>query len=78
MNDKKFDELTKMASADIPDEPLQTNRNVEGFIPDRRHKIKMNRLFRERVGGTFLPYPEVDNIFEKIRSHIVIKLQLHR
>ena len=24
----------------------------------REHKIKMNRIFRECVGGSFLPFPE--------------------
>ena len=60
--------MTKLASANIPDEPFEINKNFEGFKPDRRHKIKMNRLFRERVGGTFLPYLEVDNIFEKFEA----------
>jgi hypothetical protein len=40
----------------------------------RRHKIRMNRFFRERVGTSSLPYPEADNLFERIRSRIVIKL----
>ena len=36
--------------------------------PSRRHKIRMNRIFRERVGGSFLPFPEEDNLYERIRS----------
>jgi hypothetical protein len=47
----------------LPDEEVKFSR---------RHKIRMNRIFRERVGGKFLPYPEVDNLFERIRSKIVI------
>lgn len=46
--------------------------------PSHRHKIQMNRLFREQVGGTFLPFPEEDNFFEKIRSKIVVKLNIHK
>ena len=48
----------------LPDEEIKVSR---------RHKIRMNRIFRERVGSpTFLPYPEVDNLFERIRSKIII------
>ncbi len=42
--------------------------------PSRRHKIRMNRLFRERVGGSFLPFAEVDTPIERIRSRLRIKL----
>ena len=28
--------------------------------PSERHKIRINRLFRECVGGGFIPYPEMD------------------
>jgi len=31
----------------------------------KRHKIRMNRLFRERVGGSFLPFPEKDTLYER-------------
>ena len=41
----------------------------------KRYKIKMNRLFRERVGGTFLPFPDEDNLYEKLRSKLIIKLK---
>lgn len=30
----------------------------------RRHKIQMNRLFREHVGSSFIPFPELDNLDE--------------
>lgn len=36
-----------------------------------RFKRKMNRVFREEVGTKKIPHPEVDNIFERIRSGIV-------
>ena len=44
----------------------------------RRHKIRMNRLFRERVGGEFLPFPEEDNLYERLRSKVVVKLKLNK
>ena len=28
----------------------------------KRHKIRMNRLFRERTGGAFIPFPEEDSV----------------
>ena len=43
--------------------------------PSRRYRIRMNRLFRERVGGSFLPFPEVDNLFERARSKTVINFK---
>ncbi len=41
-------------------------KDMEIPPPSKRHKIRMNRLFRERVGGTFLPFPEVDNLYERV------------
>ena len=33
--------------------------------PTRRHKIRMNRLFCEHVGGSFVPFPEEDDLDEQ-------------
>ncbi len=52
-------------------------RDIEVPPPSKRHKIRMNRVFRERVGGSFLPFPEVDNFYEKARSKLVIKLKIN-
>ena len=43
----------------------------------KRHKRRMNRLFRERVGGKFIPHPDVDNFWERLRSRIIVKLRIH-
>ena len=51
--------------------------DIEVPPPSKRHKIRMNRLFRERVGGTFLPFPEADNFYERVRSKLVIKLKIN-
>ena len=40
----------------------------------KRHKIKMNRIFREVAGCPDIPFPEVDNIFERIRGKIFYML----
>ena len=45
--------------------------------PSKRHKIRMNRVFRERVGGSYLPFPEVDCFYERVRSKLVIKLKIN-
>ncbi len=37
-------------------------KNIKTPPPSKRHKIQMNRIFRERVGGSFLPFPEEDNV----------------
>ena len=52
-------------------------KNIEIPPPSKRRKIGMNRVFRERVGGDFLPFPEVDNFYERARSKIVIKLKVN-
>ena len=55
-------------------------QNAEGYeipSPSKRHKIRTNRLFRERVGGSFLPFPEVDCFYERVRSRIVVKLKIN-
>ena len=43
-----------------------------------RHKIKMNRIFRELVQSKFIPYPEVDNFYERTRSWLIVKLHLSK
>lgn len=34
----------------------------------RRHKRKMNRIFRDIAKTKWVPYPEADNVFEKFRA----------
>ena len=36
-----------------------------------RARKRLNRLFREVVGSSNIPHPEVDNYYELIRSKIV-------
>lgn len=60
----------KRAEAEISD--------IEIPPPSRRHKIRMNRLFRERVSGEFLPFPEEDSLYERLRSKVVVKLKLNK
>ncbi len=59
-------ELFKRALSEATD--LKTHKideeikNVELPPLSKRHKIRMNRLFRERIGGSFIPFPEKDNL----------------
>ena len=74
------EELLSSAFKDALEEDLaklEKDENVS-VKTSRRFKIRMNRLFREHVGGTYIPHPEVDNIFERIRSKIVVKFKLEK
>ena len=53
-------DLEEILKADIPEPTLS-----------RRYKIRMNRLFRQHVRDSSLPYPEVDNWYEKIRCRFI-------
>ena len=62
------------------DEKCEDLENVEDIqiqTYSRYHKIRMNRLFRERVGGAFIPFTEVDNYYERVRSKIVVILKIN-
>ena len=74
-------ELFKQALLDAADSEIrkieEEFKDIEIPPPSKRHKIRMNRLFRERVGGTFLPFPEADNFYERVRSKLVIKFKIN-
>ena len=58
-------------------EIVEETGDVEIQPPSKRHKIRMNRLFRERVGSSFLTFPEEDNLYERLRSKLAIKLKIN-
>ncbi len=74
INNDEFDALLAKAFNEYAAKEFEALDSCENCIHmrSRRHKIRMNRFFREKVGSKKLPYPEVDNVFEKIRSKIVI------
>ena len=76
-NDKQLEALIRKAMVAMAAEGADDVENMEPLPYSRRFKIKMNRLFRERVGGTFLPFPEEDNAYERLRSKIVIAFRLN-
>lgn len=51
-NIEKFDESYLEETAEVSD----------------RHKKIMNRIFREYAKSKWIPYPEVDNLFERFMS----------
>lgn len=69
--------LFKRALLEATDKIFEPDGSYEAYTPSKRHKRRMNRLFRERVGGSYLPYPEVDNLYEMVRSKLVVKLGLN-
>jgi len=58
-------ELFKRLLTDVVDEQFrelyEQSKDVELPPPSRRHQLEMNRLFREDVGGSFIPFPDVDD-----------------
>lgn len=46
----------------------------------KKFKKRMNRLFREQAGIKKIPHPEVDNLYERIRSWVIraVLLSIHR
>ena len=74
-------ELFKRALSEAMDSKIlgieEEIKDVELPPQSKRHKIRMNRLFRERVSDTFLPFPEADNFYERVRSKLVIKLKIN-
>ena len=61
-------ELFKQALSEVMDSKIrkieEETKDMEIPSPSKRHKIRMNRLFREQVGGSFIPFPEEDNLNE--------------
>ncbi len=43
------------------------------WIPSKRYKRRMNRLFRKALSNGFIPYREVDNAYERVRSYLIAR-----
>jgi len=72
-SDIKLTEQT-LVDTTIPQKTNSIDLDSLPFIPSRRHRIRMNRFFRETVRSTnYLPFPEVDNTLERLRSRFIIK-----
>ena len=59
-------ELFKRALSEAMDSKIrkieEETKDMEIPPTSKRHKIRMNRLFRECIGGSFLPFPKEDNL----------------
>ncbi len=69
--DSAFGKLMKEVFTAI-DEEEKADWMQESAECSKRHKIRMNRIVRESVGGSFIPFPEVDSWHERLRSRIVV------
>lgn len=64
----------KKKKVDIDDNDTKCNIFLDDdktIITSKKHKVKMNRIFREEVGSENIPFSEVDSPFEKIRSRVL-------
>ena len=65
MQKKDNIELFKRALSDALDlnlrKTVEEDKDIEAPELSIRHKRRMNRFFRENVGGDFIPFPEVDD-----------------
>lgn len=74
MTEEQFDKLMYVACEAYMKEEAEKFMAIdisETHEYSKKFKLKMNRLFRERVGSNYLPYPEVDNWFERARSRVI-------
>ena len=60
-------ELFKRALSEAMDSKIhmieEKIKDKELTPPSRRHKLRMNRLFREHVGSSFVPFPDEDDFY---------------
>lgn len=63
MTDKELDALLYATMPFVVDKEIESflNSPTETVEVSDRFKIRMNQFFREQVGGTWIPHPEVDN-----------------
>lgn len=77
--EKNFDDTLR--STCVINTEAEADKNVkqegESDFSDQ-FKRRMNRLFREEVGVKEVPHPEVDTLYERIRSYIVRRILLFR
>ena len=76
MTEEQFDELIHGACEAYVKEEAEKFLAIDTtdvHEPSKRFKLKMNRLFREQVGGNYIPHPEVDSWFERTRSRAVVR-----
>lgn len=79
MTEEQFDKIMHDACESYMKEEAEKFMAIdatETHEPSKRFKVKMNRLFREQVGGNYIPHPEVDNWFERARSSVIKRIEI--
>ncbi len=68
---------------DLPEQEYHIYRiyntlKKEASTASHRYKIRVNRIFREKAICTPLPFPEVDTLFERMRSCFIMKIRIYK
>jgi len=71
MTEQEFDSVLKKAFGQYVENEEKLMEKESDIEFSDRFKKRINRLFRERVGSKKAMFPEVDNGYERTRSHIV-------
>lgn len=70
------EEILKKVVPEYMDEEYSQDdvkKAVSEYKPTRREKRNFNALFREDIGISKPPHPEVDNAWERFRTHMYLK-----
>lgn len=66
----------KKRNVKLSDEDLMFLQSLENSSKEKikisnKHKRKMNRIFREKIGSENIPFPEVDSLFKRFKSGMI-------
>lgn len=66
----------KKRNVKLSDEDLMFLQSLENSSKEKikisnKHKRKMNRIFREKIGSENIPFSEVDSLFERFKTGMV-------
>ena len=76
-NRLSFEQAINQAISEKMDAEIESLSDEDfEYHPTVTHRRNMNRLFREKVGSKKIPHPEVDTLYERVRSWFVVKLHL--
>ncbi len=68
--------LEMVAERAMEKEAVEVAKSGDSEAPmkhSRRFKRRMNRMWRKRFGFEHILHPEVDNVYERVRSRIEVK-----
>ena len=70
MGDEKLKEAMKLYSRYMVIKD-QEKIDLKSITFSKKFERNMNRIFRERMGIKKIPHPQVDTLYERVRSKIV-------